>query len=226
MGSQPRVTAYRHLVWDWNGTLMDDVQLCLEITNLLLARRALPPMDTVRYRDVFGFPLRDYCQRIGFDLCRDSYEAISDEFAEIYEQRRYECPLQKGAAALLAERARLGVDHSLLSAYGQERLEEIVHFYGLDSFFSAVVGLDNDYGEGKVERGRRRMEEMSWDAAAVLYVGDTLHDAEVARAMGVDCLLIAHGHQSRVRLQDAGYPVVDDLGAVEPFLAGNFDPRS
>ncbi len=225
MGSQPNIKTYRHLVWDWNGTLMDDVQLCLEITNLLLARRALPSVDVVRYRDVFGFPLRDYCLRLGFDLRRDSFEQISDEFAEIYEGRRYECPLQTGSAQRLADLERRGVEHSLLSAYGQERLEEIVDYYELTPFFSAIIGLDNDYAQGKVERGRRCMAEMNWAAADMLYIGDTLHDAEVARAMGVDCLLVSQGHQSRARLLSSGFPVVDDLGAVGLFLAGGHDAR-
>lgn len=225
MGSQPRIAAYRHLVWDWNGTLMDDVQLCLEITNLLLARRALPPVDARRYRDVFGFPLRAYCERLGFDLRRDPFELISDEFSELYEERRCQCPLQAGADQLLVALVGQGVEHSLLSAYGQARLEEIVHYYGLTHLFSAVIGVDNDYGEGKVERGRRCMGEMEWDAAGMLYIGDTLHDAEVARAMGIDCLLVAHGHQNRCRLQDSGFPVVDDLGGVGSFLAGDYDAR-
>ena len=72
----------------------------------------------------------------------------------------------------------------MLSAYGQERLVEIVAFYELSPFFHAVWGLDNSYGEGKVERGRRCMAEMEWDPADILYVGDTLHDGEVAQAMG------------------------------------------
>ena len=83
----------KHMVWDWNGTLMNDVGLCLDITNQMLQRRGLAQVDSARYREVFGFPLRDYCARIGYDLERDSFEQLSDEFNELYEKRRCECPL-------------------------------------------------------------------------------------------------------------------------------------
>ena len=72
---------YRHIAWDWNGTLMDDVWLSLHIINALLVRRGIATIDVERYREVFGFPLRDYCRRLGFDLERDPFEVLSDEFS-------------------------------------------------------------------------------------------------------------------------------------------------
>ena len=97
--------------------------------------------------------------RIGFDLKRDPFERLSDEFNDMYEMRRRECPLQEGVVDRLRELKNAGIQHTLLSAYGQERLLEIVEFYGLSSLFCAVWGLDNSSGEGKVERQRDRREE-------------------------------------------------------------------
>ena len=126
---------YKHIVWDWNGTLMDDLWLCLDIVNKMLLCRGLGVVDRVRYREIFGFPLRDYCIRIGFDLKRDPFERLSDEFNDMYEMRRCECPLQEGVVDRLGEFKNEGIQHTLLSAYGQERLLEIVEFYGLSSLF-------------------------------------------------------------------------------------------
>lgn len=218
MGGQQGVKTYRHIVWDWNGTLMNDLDLCLDIINQMLARRGLSTVDLVRYREVFGFPLRDYCARVGFNLMRDPFEILSDEFNESYEEKRYNCPLHDGVLDRLAELNERGIQHTVLSAYGQEKLCEIIEFYGLTSQFYAVLGLDNSYGEGKVERGRRCMQEMDWIASEMLYVGDTLHDSEVAEAMGIDCMLIAHGHQSRQRLLQAGCPVIERLSEVPSFV--------
>ena len=36
------LTAHRHLIWDWNGTLLDDLDLSVDVMNTLLARRGLP----------------------------------------------------------------------------------------------------------------------------------------------------------------------------------------
>ena len=209
---------YRHIAWDWNGTLMDDVWLSLHIINALLVRRGIATIDVERYREVFGFPLRDYCRRLGFDLERDPFEVLSDEFSALYEARRCECALYAGAALLLKQLGECEIKLSLLSAYSGEKLRELIDYYRLDSHFSHVVGVDNDYGEGKVERGLRCMRELGWAADEMLYIGDTLHDAQVAEAMGVDCVLLAAGHQSRARLAGAGWPVLDDLGQLRAHL--------
>jgi len=202
---------YRHIAWDWNGTLMDDVWLSLEVINQLLMRRDMEPISVDRYRTVFGFPLRAYCQRLGFDFESYSFEQLSDEFGELYEARRCECALHIGVDALFKLLLESGCRLSLLSAYGDGKLRELVEFYQLGPYFCHIVGLDNNYGEGKVERGRRCMEDLAWSAGEMLYVGDTLHDFEVAEAMGVDCVLVAAGHQTRERLEAVGCPVVADL---------------
>ncbi len=220
MGGSKSMKPHAHIVWDWNGTLMDDAWLCLEIVNELLRRRAMPPIDGGRYRAVFGFPLRDYCLRLGFDLRCGGFEQISDEFTELYEARRVECALQPGVRTLLALLATEDRELALLSAYGESKLRELVTFYDLQPSFSQVIGMDNDYGEGKVERGRRYMRESAWSAPDMLYVGDTLHDVEVAKAMGIDCLLVEGGHQSRERLEASGCQVAANLDELARMLCG------
>jgi phosphoglycolate phosphatase len=205
---------YQHVIWDWNGTLLDDVWLCVEVVNAQLSRRGLGGISAQRYQELFGFPLRDYCRRLGFDLERESYEAISDEFVALYERRRLECGLRQGALEALSAIQRAGLEQSLLSAYKEERLREMVNYFGLGGFFSAAVGLDDHYAQGKVERGKRRMEELGWREDEVILIGDTDYDLEVARQMGVDCLLVAGGYQSRQRLEAAGAQVVDGLAEV------------
>ncbi len=214
---------YRHIAWDWNGTLMDDVWLCLQVINALLAQRGMEAIGVERYREVFGFPLRDYCLRLGFDLEHYTFEELSDEFSAMYEARRCECVLHKDVDLLLMQLGARGYKLSLLSAYGGDKLRELVDFYRIGPYFSHIVGLDNDYGEGKVELGRRCLHQLNWIADELLYVGDTLHDAEVAEAMGVDCVLVAAGHQNRVRLQEAGWPVLENLGQLRAHLLPEFE---
>lgn len=202
---------------------MDDVWLCLQIINALLVRHGMAKIDVERYREVFGFPLRAYCRRLGFDFTRYTYEELSDEFSALYEARRCECALHEGAKSLLEELFAREYKLSLLSAYSGERLSELIKFYQLEANFTHVIGLDNDYGEGKVERGLRCMHELGWVADEMLYIGDTLHDAEVAEAMGVDCVLLTAGHQNRVRLECAGWPVMENLGQLRTYLLPEFE---
>ena len=205
---------YNHVIWDWNGTLLDDAWLSLEIVNGLLEKRGLPAVTAERYQQVFGFPLEGYCRKLGFDLEQESYAVLSDAFIEIYEKRRLECHLQDGACRTLEKLRKAGVEQSLLSAYKQKTLVELVTHFELGAFFEAVVGVDNHYGEGKIERGRQRIAELPHPGEQILLVGDTLHDLDVARAMGVDCVLVPSGHQHRRRLESSGERVIERLPEV------------
>ena len=208
----------RHVIWDWNGTLVDDAWLCVEIVNELLARRGLAPTTPCKYSEVFGFPLRTYYQRVGFDLEREDFAATGDEFNILYSQRLRECRLREGAREVLTALGRSGIGQSLLSASNEVDLEEMVALYGVRSHFAAVSGVDNGLGEGKIERGHRHLAELNCQSDEVLLVGDTLHDIEVAAALGVHCVLVPSGHQSRRRLELGECIVVDGLFAVAALL--------
>ncbi len=205
---------YRHIVWDWNGTLWDDTWLCVEINNHMLRRRGLPDIDIDLYRDRLCFPVdRYYCQ-LGFDYARDPYPKLAEEFIWEYGRRRFECALQPGARELLAELFGRGIPQAVLSAYQHDTLLEAVGHFGLTPFFRDIIGLNDIYAAGKVENGKKYIAGLQGDPATVLFIGDTIHDFEVARAMGVDCILVAHGHNSRPRLEACGVPVVDSLAGV------------
>ncbi len=207
-----------HVIWDWNGTLVDDAWLCVEIVNELLVRRGLAPTNLREYSEVFDFPLHTYYQRVGFDLEREDFAAMGGEFNVRYSQRRRECRLREGVCEVLVALSRNGVGQSLLSAYDQVSLEEMVAHYGLRSHFAAVAGVDNGLGEGKIERGHQHLADLNCRSDEVLLVGDTLHDIEVAAALGVHCVLLPSGHQSRRRLEQGECAVVDGLFAVAALL--------
>lgn len=207
---------YRRLVWDWNGTLLDDAWLSVEVMSQLRQSRGLAPLERGQYQELFGFPLQDYCVRLGF--APEDFAALSAEFSLAYEARRLECGLQPRARQVLAAAQAAGVPQAVLSAYQQPLLRQIVDHYGLGGYFAAVAGLDNPYAEGKAARGGRLLAELAWEAAEVLLVGDTDHDLEVARALGAGCVLFPSGHQHARRLRGRGAALVEDLDQVLALL--------
>ena len=207
-------TPYRHVIWDWNGTLLDDVELCIDIMNGLLRRRGLPLLDRARYHAVFEFPVSAYYGRLGFDFSIDRFEQLSVEFIAAYDARRRECRLHPLAREVLAEIGRTGATQSVLSAYRGETLREIVAHFGLTSCFIRLTGLDNIYAHSKTDAGRAWVAELGIPAGNILLIGDTLHDLEVARELGVHCVLVAAGHHPADRLRRATDRVLDDLGGL------------
>ena len=203
---------HRHLIWDWNGTLLDDAWLCIRTMNRVLARRNLPDLTAQRYQEIFGFPVIDYYRKLPFDEKRDPFEEISTEFIQGYEDARAECRLRNGAVPALERAAELGLTQTVISSSKQPYLEDAVEPFGIRHLFSGLHGLDNHHASGKTTVARRWMARKSVDPAAVLLIGDTLHDLEVAQAIGVDCVLIFSGHQSIERLRGNGARVIDSLG--------------
>lgn len=205
---------YRHVIWDWNGTLLDDLDLCIEIMNGLLTPRGLALLDRLRHHALFDFPVRDYYRRLGFDPERDPFERLSVDFIGAYDQRRWECRLHAGAESILRAARAAGVSQSILSAYRQQTLQEIVRHFGLADYFVRMIGLDNIYAHSKVELGRAWLQELGLPCDQVVLVGDTRHDQEVAHALGVACVLVTWGHHSLEKLQASGTRVVPDFPAL------------
>jgi phosphoglycolate phosphatase len=202
---------FQHVVWDWNGTLLDDTWLCIDIMNELLAERNLPALTLPRYHEVFDFPVEEYYRRLGFDFTRDPFPVVGAEFIRRYEIRRAETRLHTAARTTLDYIRHLAIPQSVLSAYRHDTLEELLAHFEVRSFFTGVLGSDNVYAHGKIEQGRRWIGERGIDPASVLLIGDTIHDFEVATAMHCRCLLVADGYHPRARLEPLGAPVVSDL---------------
>ncbi|MDX2111390.1 MAG: HAD hydrolase-like protein [Verrucomicrobiota bacterium] len=195
------------LIWDWNGTLMDDAWLCIHSLNTLLAERGLPLETFEQYRQRFRFPVKGYYEELGFDFSCDDMEQISIRYINTYNDRRFECALQAESLATLAEFQRAGWQQAILSAYRQDMLRETVHRYELANYFEAIRGLDNLQALGKASLGCALLAEQGWVCDKVVLVGDTSHDYEVAQAMGVRCVLVSHGHYDHARLVALGVPV-------------------
>lgn len=204
-----KLTEYRHAVWDWNGTLLDDTWLCCESLNLLLREDGHPPVDPERYRRIFEFPVIKVYQAIGFTPDEASFRAMSVRFMAAYEERKAECRLHPHAESLLTGLTAAGLTHSVLSAYERTLLATTLAQYGLDRRFIKACGGHDIHAGSKEERARSHLADLALRPEDVIYLGDTAHDAEAAAAMGVDCVLVAHGHQHRERLEGLGVRVVD-----------------
>ncbi|WOO41910.1 HAD family hydrolase [Rubellicoccus peritrichatus] len=205
---------YEHIIWDWNGTLLNDCELCVDVMNGILTRRSMPRLSIDDYRANFNFPVRDYYEWLGFHE-DDTFEDVSHEFIDGMTLRKLEPPLHHGVAKLLRQLHDQLVDQVILSAHKQDTLEVIVQHYGISHYFDHIIGLDNIYAEGKTENGLAHFATLPHEPHEILLIGDTLHDAEVAKAMEVDCLLVAHGHQSEERLKQAGYPIIHSFDQID-----------
>ena len=209
-----------HIVWDWNGTLLEDRHTCVAVLNEMLAEQGLAPISEERYREVFDFPVIEFYRQLGFPTDQEVFERISHRFIRRYAERAVDCQLQPGAWALLQRLREDQLGQSVLSAAQQDSLERAVEEHGLADCFEHVVGAPDFFAHGKEEAGRAWIGARTFDPGRVVLVGDTLHDHRVAEAMGTDCILLAHGHHSRERLERTGRPVLEGFAALAELLEG------
>lgn len=200
------------IIWDWNGTLLNDINLCVHTMNKLLSKRELTLLSEASYKEVFSFPVKEYYQKIGFNFLTEPFETPALEFIESYNSEVKNCALHQDAFQVLTYFQSIGFRQFVLSAMEQTVLEECLRNSQIDQFFEHISGLDNHYAESKIENGHRLISELNLKAEELVLIGDTVHDFEVANELGCQCVLIANGHQSKKVLQKTGVLVIDHIG--------------
>ena len=206
----PPVSPIRQVLWDWNGTLLDDLTYAIGVRNRTFPAFGLPRIGSVaEYHRQFTFPVRRYYERAG--VTDETFVAVAHAWMAEYVRGFGTVPLHVDAAEALARFAAAGVRQAVLSATRRDMLESQIARFPIRAYFTDVLGLSDIYARSKEAVGLDYLARCGVPAASTLMIGDTLHDAEVARAMGTGCVLVARGHQSRETLLTAGVPVMDTL---------------
>ena len=196
----------KYILWDWNGTLLDDTQAALDTLNVLLARRGSKPISMDFYRDRFAFPVKPFYEQIGVCLAGEDWDALAREYHDVYAEQKV--ALNRETIEALERVKAAGVRQSIVSALRQDLLDAITRELGVAPYMECVYGVDNLDGTSKVERALELLDRIVATAAPgdralsdVVLIGDSLHDKEVADALGVRCVLCAQGSHALWRLR-------------------------
>ena len=211
---------YKHVIWDWNGTLVDDTWLCVEIINKLLKKRNLKLVTVDDYKEKFMFPVREYYIKLGFNFEDEPFEVSGLEFINEFKKRLFDASLYSDTEFVLDNLSDQGITHSILSAQNQKMLDETIKYYKLENKFVGVNGLSDFYAHSKVNLGKSWIQKLNYEPKEVVMVGDTVHDFEVAEAMGVDCILLSSGHNSKNRLNKSNAKVLNSLKMIANYILG------
>jgi phosphoglycolate phosphatase len=196
------------VIWDWNGTLLCDVDHAVQITNKLLLEENLPPTTVKNYKEIFSFPVIDYYRRLGFDVTKDKFLDLCERFNHHFVAGVQSCGLQPGTEEVLAEIKKSGKIQSVLSASEQNILNHQMKLFGLEKYFDYVTGIADKAAGSKVARGHELMKKAGIPSADTIMIGDTDHDLEVGNALGIEVILVENGHQCETRLRKAHHTVL------------------
>jgi Predicted phosphatases len=205
------------VIWDYNGTIIDDVRISVAIENQMLEERHLKAGYTLeQYRSLFCYPIIDYYYKIGYTFTTETYEEMAEEFNHLYDQKFDEYGLCDGFIEKIKESISRGCRNVILSACEHNLLNQQCRQLGIDGYFDEILGIDNSWAGSKVQMAKDWMNHADVDPAECIYLGDTTHDLETANAIGIQhCILIGQGHQSYETLKETGAEVRHTLKEVE-----------
>jgi phosphoglycolate phosphatase len=209
----------RIILWDWNGTLLDDVQYAVNVRNCVFPRFGLPEVDNIdAYHEQFTFPVKQYYKRAG--VTEKNFKAVANAWMDEYVAGCAAVPLFPDALFALDTFAEHGYTQVVLSASKEDNLRSQLQNAGILDRFSDVLGLSHIYATDKTDIARDYLSANQIDPASCMLLGDTVHDALVAEALSIGCVLIARGHMSKIRLLQTGRPVCDTLREAVALVLG------
>lgn len=202
----------RHIVWDWNGTLLDDARVAYEASVEVFSARGLPAVSYEHYRSAFTRPIATFYETLfGWLPDAETFEEIDDAFHDAYRRRLPDCGLAADAVDALNRWHATEQSQSLLSMWRHHELETAVRAHRIADLFVRVDGLTGPGGGRKTGHLTRHLAELGLDGTAVILVGDSVDDAHAAHDAGARCVLYSGGYQTREKLAAVGVPVADTL---------------
>lgn len=201
----------RYIFWDWNGTLVNDAHALCEAFNQLISQRGIRPVSLERYRDIYQHPIKKMYSEVGVDLAAHPFEAMADLWHQLYQDAVAGSALHHDVLSTISALSERGSSHNVVSALPHEVLITQVERFGVRHLFDNVHGISDAFAESKIAQAVQLAERLAARGGEITVVGDSSHDAEVARELSANCVLVARGAESRARLERNGYPVVDDF---------------
>lgn len=209
---------YTYCIWDFNGTILDDVELGMNSVNTLLAERGIPTIaDKDAYRKRFDFPIIDYYRELGFDFETDPYEVLAKLWIDLYMRDLNDAGMFPGVVRALDFFDQKGMKQAVLSASERSMLVGQLNGLGIAGRFEEILGIDNIYGDSKLalaEDWKKRHQ-----GEKVMFIGDTTHDIETAKILGADCFIVCAGHQCQERFCGLGVEIFESLDCLIKHLS-------
>ncbi len=209
--------SYRYIFWDFNGTIIDDVDTALGCVNDLLSRKGKKPITLSEYYEYVDTPIVKFYYRI-LPPEEIDFEEISKYFHADYAKRENETHLKKGIFELMHKLKNMGFHQYIITANNIEETTHYINKFGLADCIDALVAPDNSLVLSKIDRAKAFFDSLNIDRNQAIFIGDTLHDIDVANALGIDCITVSYGHQGRKLLEMHNAYVVDSAEEIEEYI--------
>ncbi|MGL1893147.1 MAG: HAD family hydrolase [Spirochaetaceae bacterium] len=183
------------IIWDWNGTLLNDVDSSVLCMNKMLYKRNMPQLTRSRYRDIFTFPVKNFYKSLGFNFSTEPFPELASEFITLFKDEVKNMELFPEVYEQLEFFKKKGYNQIILSAMEHTALLIQVESKKISSYFSEIIGLNNILASSKTQNAVKYLKDNSISPSNCILIGDTYHDYEVAKEIGCKTVLVNSGNQ-------------------------------
>ena len=208
----------KYVFFDFNGTILDDVSLCLDLLNQILIKQGKDKITLTKYKKIFTFPIKKYYELAGIDFNKDSFEDLSKWFIKEYQPKSFKCSCYPNLQETLKKLNEKGIICGVLSASEIKNLTEQLEELNLKDDFAFILGLNDIYARSKVEVARKFINDNHIDPTSCLMIGDTTHDYLVSKELNMKSILFSKGHQDISILKECNVPIINDLEEILKYL--------
>lgn len=209
------IAHYENWIFDWSGTLVDDLAMVLDATNHVLRQYGKDELNREEFRKNFRLPYAGYYEEIlpGVPLTE-----LEDHFRRGFadsEASGVTTPLLPHAVDFLECLRDNNRRMFILSSMDADAFNRHAKELGVDHFFEATYAGVLD----KRDQIHQMLDVHGLDAASTVFLGDMCHDVETARHGGVASIALLTGYQNAEQLSKANPDLmVDDLSDIKQHL--------
>lgn len=210
---------YKVIIWDFNGTLIDDIDVALASVNDMLTRRNLPTINFEQYASYVDTPIIKFYEHIFDDLYSMDFDIIAQEFNSGYDKHLPQNAVMKNAEEVLEHFNKKGKLQTVISATHIDKVTNRLAEFGLTEYFDKILAHNNLIAEDKTHLAVKYFAEKGIVPSEAVVIGDCVADYKMAQAIGCDCILTTQGHQSRKEFSETSAKVIDSLLELKNLIA-------
>lgn len=202
--------------WDWNGTILNDIELNHKVLNSILKERGLKEIDIDEYRRLFKLPIIEFYYSLDFSFANEKFEEVAEEYNYKYKKVFDKIDLVPGIEEILSSIKKKGITQYIVSALNQKDLDSQVKQKGISKYFERIVGIDNIQSGSKKQKAIDLVNTIETKNFNLLFIGDMDHDFEVAESIGAKCILYNKGHQ--LLKQRSDYIIIENIQEIMNYI--------
>ena len=205
-----------HIIWDYNGTVINDVDASVAAVNDMLTSRGLPTTTKTEYTDTVSLPLDKYYSGLG--ITDADMSKLSQEFRKYCKKHENLINVFSDFYIVIEQAINLGIKNILISSLYNEFLFSDLEKHDLIKYFDKIIGMNDTLVGSKFENAKTYIKQNELNPNNILFVGDLISDAQIAKKLGAKCVLIPNGHNSKQRCLLQEVTVLESLKCLIKYL--------